>query len=126
LASDRVDVDDRAQIGAGRLVPHLLDRGGHASTRGVIERLDRLPSVGEDLAGRLAHGDGDWFVFALGAPVYLVFDGSEYVEPERIAAAEIADRVGPRGDRLRLRRLDQVGAHPADLERNDAEQVVFH
>jgi hypothetical protein len=65
-------------------------------------------------------------VLVLDPAVHLVLHGGEDVEAERLAAAEVADGVGARGDRLRLGRLEQLLAHAPDLARHDAEQVRLH
>src|SRR5690606_5521651 len=118
LTRPRVAVDDGDEVGTRLLAgPHLLDRGGPTGAGRVVEGLDRLPPVGQDLAARLPHRAGDRLVLVSRAPVDLVLDRGEDVEPQAVPPPEVADGVGPGGHRLRFRRFQQLASYAAELVR---------
>jgi hypothetical protein len=94
-----------------------------AAAGGAVEGVDQLPLVEEHLPRGLRDGAVGERVLGVDAAVDLAARGGADVVPLAVELAEVLERIGAGGDRLRLERLDLGvlvrphlrGNHPAEV-----------
>ncbi len=120
-----LDAGHAAQVGAALEREDRAHVLGVAAAGGAVERVDRLAVVEQHLAGGLGDGAVGERMLVVHAAVDLAARRAAQVVALVGELAQVAQRVGARRDRLRLRGLElRVGAG-AELARHDAAQVVL-
>ena len=88
----------RSTAQADWLLSHMLLDRPYRQAAGKEERVDRSAAPGEHLPTRRVDGIPGRLVLVAHTEIDLVGDGRIHVEPQALARAHIADRVGARRD----------------------------